>query len=99
MSDARPRGSGLPEAPAFERRSADWLSPEEALGRVLARAAPLEAEEVALDEALGRVLREDVAADALLPPWDNSAMDGYAVRAADTANASAEAPARLRVAR
>ncbi len=98
MSDARPRGSGSPEAPAFERRAADWLSPEEALARVLARAAPLESEEVALEEAVGRVLREDVAAEALLPPWDNSAMDGYAVRAADTAGASAEAPARLRVA-
>ena len=51
-------------------------------------------EDVALGEALGRVLAEDVSADLELPPFDRSMMDGYAVRAADVARA----PVRLRVA-
>ena len=49
--------------------------------RVLAATAPLPAEEVDLGAALGRVLAEDVAADGDLPPFDASAMDGFAVRA------------------
>jgi len=48
--------------------------------------------------ALGRVLAEDVAASRTLPPWDVSAMDGYAARAADLENASAAAVAELVVA-
>jgi molybdopterin molybdotransferase len=57
----------------------------EALRQVLAGAEPLGTETVALDEALGRVLATDVAARRTQPPADVSAMDGYAVRAADTA--------------
>ena len=48
--------------------------------------------------ALGRVLAEPVRAATSLPPWDNSAMDGYAVVAADTSGAADAAPARLAVA-
>ena len=59
------------------------LSIEEALARVLARARPLEAEPVPVDEAAGRVLAADVAARVDLPPFSSSAMDGYAIRAAD----------------
>jgi molybdopterin molybdotransferase len=59
----------------------------EALARVLAAAAPLPAEDVALDEALGRVLTEDLTALRTQPPTAVSAMDGYAVRAADVAQA------------
>jgi molybdopterin molybdotransferase len=59
------------------------LSVEEAQERVLAEVTLLESEEVALTEAHGRVLREDVLAPADVPQADNSAMDGYAVRAAD----------------
>ena len=55
----------------------------EALQRVLADAAPLPAETVALNDALGRVLTEDVTALRTQPPASVSAMDGYAVRAAD----------------
>ncbi len=73
------------------------LSVEEALGRVLAAFRPLEAERVPLLETPGRVLAEDVYADMDIPPLANTAMDGYAVRAADTAGASAERPVRLRV--
>lgn len=51
-----------------------------------------------LPEALGLVMAEDVAAPIPLPVFDNSAMDGYAVRTADVADASAEKPVKLPVA-
>ena len=70
---------------------------EQALEAILAEFAPLEAVEVALPDALGLVLAEDVSADIDVPPFDNSSMDGYAVRANDTSQASDDAPARLRV--
>src|SRR5579883_2989577 len=73
------------------------LSVDEALARILAQIPVLPAEEVVLTEALGRVLAEDVYADIDVPPFHNSAMDGYAVIAADTAGASRERPAVLRV--
>ncbi len=69
------------------------LSVEEAQTRILAACRPLSPEWVPLEEALGRALCEDVVARHTQPPWDNSAMDGYAVRAADTARPGA----RLRV--
>ncbi|HET8626379.1 MAG TPA: gephyrin-like molybdotransferase Glp [Thermomicrobiales bacterium] len=75
----------------------DMLGVDEALARVLAGVAPLPAERAPLLDALGRVLAEDVVADADIPPFRNSAMDGYAARAADLAGASRERPARLRV--
>jgi molybdopterin molybdotransferase len=59
------------------------LTVAEALARVTQGLAPLEAERVALDKASGRVLAEDLAARLSQPPFDASAMDGYAVRAAD----------------
>ncbi|HEY0156059.1 MAG TPA: gephyrin-like molybdotransferase Glp [Thermoanaerobaculia bacterium] len=59
------------------------LPVEEAQARVMAEVTPGPAERVPFAEAHGRVLREDVAAAHDLPPADNSAMDGYAVRAAD----------------
>jgi len=69
------------------------LSVEEALEQILATVRVLEPERVPILEALGRVLAEEVAADRDIPPLPNSAMDGYAVRAADVAHI----PARLRV--
>ncbi len=72
---------------------------EDARARVLAAIpSALPPETVALADALGRVLATDVAAATDLPPWDNSAMDGYAIRAADVAGATEAAPALLRVA-
>ena len=56
------------------------------------------AEEVRLAQARGRVLAADVVAAVSLPPFDNSAMDGYAVRAADLAGASGASPVELAVA-
>jgi molybdopterin molybdotransferase len=58
---------------------------DDALALVLEGLAPLESERVPIGEAAGRVVAEDVAAVVDLPPFDRSAMDGYAVRAADCA--------------
>lgn len=54
-------------------------------------------EKVALDEALGRVLAVDVVAGFDVPPFDRASMDGYAVKAHDTAGASKDSPVRLRL--
>jgi len=69
------------------------LSVEEAQERVLAEVRTLGSEPVAFADALGRVLREDVVARYDIPEGDNTAMDGYAVRAEDIANP----PVRLEV--
>jgi molybdopterin molybdotransferase len=69
------------------------MSVDDALGRVLANAEPLPAEFVAVASAHGRVLAADLAARRTQPPAALSAMDGYAVRAADIATT----PARLRI--
>jgi len=58
---------------------------EVAQERVLAAVQPLPSEWVRLEEAMGRATRSEIRARRTLPPWDNSAMDGYAVRAEDTA--------------
>jgi molybdenum cofactor synthesis domain-containing protein len=65
----------------------------EAIRIVEAQTPRLDAESVALREARGRVLAEDVVADTDLPPFDRALMDGYAVRAEDTK----DAPATLRI--
>jgi molybdopterin molybdotransferase len=65
--------------------------------RVLAGCPVNPAVAVDLDEALGLVLAETVAAPEDVPPFANTAMDGYAVRAADLASASGDQPVRLRV--
>ena len=70
---------------------------EEARAAVLAPFSRLEPETVPLLDALGRVLAEDVASDIDVAPFDNSAMDGYAVQAADLAPASEDAPVTLDV--
>jgi molybdopterin molybdotransferase len=57
----------------------------------------MESEEIPLTEALGRVLATDVVADFDIPPYDNSAMDGYAVCASDTSGAGPGNPARLNI--
>jgi molybdopterin molybdotransferase len=72
------------------------VSVEAARDAVLgAIAGPTAAESVFLSEALGRIVAEDVVSTTALPPWDNSAMDGYAIRAADTQGASEASPRRL----
>jgi molybdopterin molybdotransferase len=69
------------------------MSVAEALSRVLAGVEPLPAQSMPLGDAHGRVLAADVSAQRTQPPADVSAMDGYAVRAADVATA----PAKLRL--
>src|SRR5436309_7545022 len=61
------------------------VSVQEAREAILAQFSPLDPVEVPLPEALGLVPAEDVLSDIDLPPFDNSAMDGYAVRAQDVA--------------
>lgn len=73
------------------------ISVEEAQEAILSRIQPLGRIRVPIVEALGRVLAEDVHAPRDIPPWPNSAMDGYAVRAQDVVQASKERPATLRV--
>ena len=69
------------------------ISVAEAIQIVRQETKALGSEPVELQNALGRVLAEDVAADSDLPPFDRAQMDGYAVRAEDVKNA----PARLRI--
>ena len=73
------------------------LTVEEARERVLAHFRPLEAAEVPLSAALGRILAGDAVSSEYLPPFTNSAMDGYAVRSSDAHGASAASPKRLRL--
>jgi molybdopterin molybdotransferase len=65
---------------------------------VLERVRPLPAEQVPLHAALGRILAVDIESVDPVPGFDNSSMDGFAVRAADTRGASAETPVALQVA-
>ncbi|MDP9364102.1 MAG: molybdopterin molybdotransferase MoeA [Chloroflexota bacterium] len=89
-----------PNTPLAERPWEDverMVGVDEALARVLDAVAPLPTEEVPLLDALGLTLAESVVAEADVPPFRNSAMDGYAVRAGDTAGAAFDRPIRLRV--
>jgi len=71
------------------------ISIDEARARVLAETAPLPAEVRRLETALGYVLAEDVVSSLNVPPFDNSAMDGFAVFAADVVDAGPETPVAM----
>lgn len=73
------------------------ISVEEALERILANVRRLDPEEKPILDALGQVVAQDVVAEFDIPPLDNTAMDGYAVRAADTTGATERSPVMLRV--
>lgn len=73
------------------------ISVEEALSQILEHVRPLDPERVPILEGLGRVLAQEIISDIQIPPFDNSAMDGYAVRAADVAAATPGSPVRLEV--
>src|SRR5205809_745149 len=73
------------------------LTPPEAARTILEHVAPLPTERRPLKEALDLVLAEDVISPIDLPGWDNSAMDGYAVRAEDVGGATPEHPVTLAV--
>ncbi|MGH2562009.1 MAG: molybdopterin molybdotransferase MoeA [Thermomicrobiales bacterium] len=89
-----------PQTPLSER---PWEDVEQMIGvddareRILAAFSPLPAVSVPILDALDLVLAENVIADCDIPPFRNSAMDGYAVRAADTRRASVDTPVPLRV--
>ncbi|MFT3836499.1 MAG: molybdopterin molybdotransferase MoeA [Myxococcaceae bacterium] len=59
------------------------LSTDQAIAKILEVCEPLAIEQVSIDQAIGRALAAEVRAKRTLPPWDNSAMDGYAVRASE----------------
>ncbi|GFD88895.1 molybdopterin molybdenumtransferase MoeA [Tenacibaculum sp. KUL152] len=70
--------------------SSKWLSLEEALSKALDAASPIsETEQISIFDATNRILADDVVATVDVPPWDNSAMDGYAV---NTASLDGETP-------
>ena len=77
--------------------TSDLLSVEAAQDAILRGLEPLESETIAVAGALGRVIADQVVAQVSLPPWDNSAMDGYAIRASDTTDATEAKPIQLRV--
>ena len=73
------------------------ISVDEALKEILEAISPLGLEKVSILDALGRVIGEDIYAGRAIPPKDNSAMDGYALRAVDSHGASPEKPIFLDV--
>ncbi|HWV34017.1 MAG TPA: gephyrin-like molybdotransferase Glp [Thermomicrobiales bacterium] len=73
------------------------LTPDEARSRILAALNPLPATDLPLDEASGLILAQDVSAKRDLPPFDNSAMDGFALIAADTVQACDDEPVTLAI--
>ena len=73
------------------------ISVEAALEIILSEIKPLGMESVNILSSMGRVLGEDIVADTDNPSWDNSAMDGYAVRAVDTKEASKDQPVTLQI--
>ncbi|MGQ9788822.1 MAG: molybdopterin molybdotransferase MoeA [Candidatus Hadarchaeaceae archaeon] len=74
-----------------------YIRLSEALKIILSRAQCLCSEKVPLESGLGRVLAEDVVSNVNVPPFDRSAVDGYAVRASDTFGATLQKPVELRV--
>lgn len=73
------------------------ITVEQALEKILSHVNTLESEKKPLLQSLGQVLAEDVYSTINVPPLDNSAMDGYAVRSQDTKDASQSSPKILRV--
>ena len=77
--------------------SKDMISVENALDQILSITKVLEAEQMGMLKAAGRVLAQDITSDIDIAPFDNSAMDGFAIKAQDTTAASPECPARLKI--
>jgi molybdopterin molybdotransferase len=96
--EGRRRLEGRPGGEREDRASGEELTSVEAhLAEILGTIVPLAPIELGLDDIHGLVLAEDVAASSPLPSFDNSAMDGYAVRVEDVAAASEENPVTLPV--
>jgi molybdopterin molybdotransferase len=73
------------------------ITVDEALDKILSNIYPLGLEKVSILDALGRVMAEDIHANRDIPPLDNSAMDGYALKFEDVQKASPDHPVRLEV--
>ncbi len=73
------------------------IEPKDAIAQILANTTVLETELRSLEETAGSVLAEDIVSRHPMPPFDNSAMDGYAVRAADIADATEATPVSLKL--
>jgi molybdopterin molybdotransferase len=71
------------------------ISVEQAFEKILSYAPVLEPEQAPILDTLGQVLAEDIFSDINIPPLDNAAMDGYAIRARDTAEAGSKTPTVL----
>ena len=84
---------------ARQEQFLEVVSPEEAWNRFQRHLdlSPVAAESVALANALGRVLAHDITASIDVPPFDRAGVDGFAVRAVDTASATEQTPRRLRL--
>src|SRR4051812_40384794 len=81
----------------YEVHVAALLNVDDALNQILATIKPLSDETVDLADALGRIIAQDVVAESNLPPFPNSSMDGFALRAEDIAAASEHNPVMLHV--
>ena len=73
------------------------ISVDEAMNRILSRIPVLGLEKMNIIDSLRRVIGEDICEPRDIPPLDNSAMDGYAVRSADIKGASRKGPITLKV--
>lgn len=91
------KAAAVPPASTAPDEVPGLRSVEAALEQMLAGLVALPAARVTLEEALGHVLAEPVSALVTLPPWDDTAMDGFAVRAVDVAGATVERPVSLQV--
>ena len=85
------------DRPHRHHYDAEMLDVEEALERIMTFFVPLSVVDVPLLDALGQVLAVPLVAPINIPPLDNSAMDGYALRAADISQAGGKSPTDLRV--
>ena len=86
-----------PRFPPTAANPPDLIAFDEARAKVLDRLRPLPPRRVPLSDALGCVLAEDVAAGEDLPPFANSAMDGFALRSEDVREADEGSPVELRL--
>lgn len=73
------------------------LNPDHAIAKILETIQRLSAESVVLEDSLGRILAEDILSDTNLPPFDNSAMDGFAILSGDSSGASQSEPVVVHV--
>jgi molybdopterin molybdotransferase len=75
-----------------------FVSFEYALDAILVSISPVDGEQISLKKSYGRILHEDIQSDINVPPFDNSAMDGFALKAAKTAGATESIPKQFIIA-